>query len=185
MSNIPESQSPRNARHKKWTSFSSAEFGTYGRWGVVVAIGDAATEYALQLSFSDGALVRVTGFLNLVLTRSTGAGLGELGAVAWRWSFLATTALVFAVVLIGLLSTPLRWPQAAAYGLLLGGSLGNAIDHLMYAQLNDFVDFHLRGWHWPAFNLADVAILIGAAILIVSTVLREPSGPPSQPKTSR
>jgi signal peptidase II len=61
---------------------------------------------------------------------------------------------------------------ACALALILGGAIGNVIDRLAYGHVIDFLDFHWRGWHWPAFNLADSAIVGGAALLIVDELLR-------------
>ena len=61
----------------------------------------------------------------------------------------------------------------AGLALILGGALGNVIDRLRFGQVVDFLDFHALGWHWPAFNLADSAITVGAALLILEGVFHE------------
>ena len=57
--------------------------------------------------------------------------------------------------------------------LILGGALGNLIDRLRFGQVVDFLDFHAFGWHWPAFNVADSAITVGAGLLILEGFFRE------------
>lgn len=59
-----------------------------------------------------------------------------------------------------------------ALALILGGALGNVIDRLVYGHVVDFLDFHLRGYHWPAFNVADCGICIGAVLLIIDELRR-------------
>jgi signal peptidase II len=61
----------------------------------------------------------------------------------------------------------------AGLALILGGALGNVIDRLRFGQVVDFLDFHAMGWHWPAFNVADSAITVGAALLILEGLFHE------------
>jgi len=100
----------------------------------------------------------------------------ELGAA---FSFLSDAAgwqtpllIGFAVVAVGILGTlivrsPGRRLFCTGLALILGGALGNLIDRFRYGQVVDFLDFHAAGWHWPAFNVADSAITIGAVLLIL------------------
>jgi signal peptidase II len=59
--------------------------------------------------------------------------------------------------------------EAFAYAMILGGAVGNAIDRFAFGSVTDFLDFHLAGWHWPAFNVADIAICVGAACLVAGS----------------
>lgn len=68
-----------------------------------------------------------------------------------------------------------------ALSLILGGALGNVLDRIMYGAVVDFIDLHYANWHWPAFNIADSAICIGAGLLIWSE-LRKSFGKSSQPR---
>ncbi len=107
---------------------------------------------------------------------------------AWRWFAFAaavvasdqlTKAMVlcrFALVAIGIVGTfivrsPGRRMLCTGLGLILGGALGNLIDRLRFGQVVDFLDFHAQGWHWPAFNVADSAITLGAALIILEGFL--------------
>ena len=90
---------------------------------------------------------------------------------AWqRWFFLAI-ALGASAWLAWLLAKPVRSLEGLAYSLILGGALGNAFDRAVRGSVIDYLDFHLHGWHWPAFNIADMAIVGGAVGLIASSVL--------------
>jgi signal peptidase II len=81
-------------------------------------------------------------------------------------------ALVVSAVLGWMLSAKRDRLEACAYAMILGGAIGNAIDRLVFGSVTDFLDFHLLGWHWPAFNVADVAICVGVACLVASSVNR-------------
>ncbi|GAP38182.1 lipoprotein signal peptidase [Piscinibacter sakaiensis] len=88
------------------------------------------------------------------------------GASGWQRYFFITLGLLVAVWLIRQLKQTLPRFEAVGYSLILGGALGNVVDRLLRGQVVDFLDFHWQGMHWPAFNLADVAISIGVGCLI-------------------
>ncbi len=90
------------------------------------------------------------------------------GAGGWQTPLLVAFALVAAVVVsVLLLRSPGRAVFCAGLALILGGAVGNVIDRLRYGHVVDFLDLHAAGWHWPAFNVADSAITVGAALLIL------------------
>jgi signal peptidase II len=135
--------------------------------GVVLA--DQATKALVLARFSLGERHELTGFFNMVLVYNKGAAFSFLSeAGGWQTPALV----VFALVAIGLVGTfivrsPGRTLLCTGLALILGGALGNLIDRLRYGQVVDFLDFHAAGWHWPAFNVADSAITVGAALLIL------------------
>jgi signal peptidase II len=121
----------------------------------------------------------VEGLLTFTLVMNPGLAFGLLGdiPVAWRWvvAALSLVALgVLARVAVRVLPTGSRL-DAAAIGLILGGAVGNLIDRARFGAVVDFIDVHYRGWHWPAFNVADSAITIGVAMLALRLVVREPA----------
>jgi signal peptidase II len=113
--------------------------------------------------------VEITAFFNLVLAFNKGAAFSFLaGAGGWQTPLLVAFALVAAVVVsVMLLRSPGRRMFCAGLALILGGAVGNVIDRLRYGHVVDFLDLHAGGWHWPAFNVADSAITVGAALLIL------------------
>lgn len=115
--------------------------------------------------------VAVTPFFNLVLVHNTGAAFSLLAdAGGWqRWFFVILTLVIAAIVAIWLWRSAGRRHRATplALALVLGGAIGNLIDRLRFGHVIDFLDFHVGGWHWPAFNLADSAITCGAVLLVV------------------
>lgn len=119
--------------------------------------------------------VRVyTSYFNLVLVGNPGAAFSFLAdAGGWqRWFFVLLSFIVSIVISVILI----RKPQAKlinwGLSLLLGGAIGNLIDRLRFGVVIDFLDLHLGDWHWPAFNLADSAITVGVALLIIDEIIR-------------
>jgi signal peptidase II len=140
-----------------------------GGWyaiALAVLAGDQAAKSYIDATQPVGWSHEVTPFFNLVHVLNPGAAFSFLASAGgWqRWFFLAI-AVAVSVWLVWQLSQPLRKMEALSYSLILGGAIGNAFDRAVRGQVVDYLDFHLRGWHWPAFNLADMAIVGGAAAL--------------------
>lgn len=118
----------------------------------------------------------IPGFFNLVNIRNRGAAFGFLNRsdIEWQfWIFLVAT-LIAVWAIFALLRGAKRQPWLClGLGLILGGSIGNMIDRLRFRAVVDFLDFYLGNWHWPAFNVADMAICVGAFLACLS-VLRKP-----------
>nr|WP_081673243.1 signal peptidase II [Magnetospirillum fulvum] len=115
--------------------------------------------------------IELAPFLNLVMTWNRGVsfGIGN-GAVPLDPLILSALSGVIVVALIGWLyraGTPL---VRLAVSLIIGGAIGNIVDRLRYGAVADFIDAHIAGHHWPAFNLADSAITVGAVILVVDSL---------------
>lgn len=147
------------------------------RFGLVIAALVLGLDQVTKL-WAEAALMpyrpeAVVPFFNLTLSYNTGAAFSFLADQAgWqRWLFAALAVGVSAYLVWWLrsLSRGERW-TGAALGLVLGGAIGNLIDRLAYGHVIDFLDLYYGRWHWPAFNLADSAITVGVAILIVVTV---------------
>ncbi len=143
-----------------------------GWWtlALLVAGADQAIKYAVHTGLPYGASIPFTNFFNFVHRWNTGAAFSFLAdAGGWQRYFFSAVAIIAAVVL-GWMLTKLR-PKTEAFGysLILGGALGNVIDRIHRGYVVDFLDFHWQGWHWPAFNLADIGICVGAALLVAGT----------------
>ena len=108
--------------------------------------------------------VEVLPFLNLVRVLNDGVSFGMLGGIVPWWGLVVLATAIMAGLLIWLWRAPDRL-TAAALGLIIGGALGNVIDRLRYQAVPGFLDFHFGTYHWPSFNLADVAMFCGAALL--------------------
>ncbi len=138
----------------------------------LVLVLDQISKYAVVSRFALYDLVEVTRFFNLVRVHNTGAAFSMLADQAgWQRLFFIAVALVASAVILHLLRKPCPDRRfCVALGLILGGAVGNLIDRLLYGHVIDFLDFHFAGWHWPAFNVADSAITIGALLLIVDSL---------------
>jgi signal peptidase II len=143
----------------------------------VVAIVDQLTKAAI-LAFLDGRALgdreTITSFFNLALTYNRGISFGLFNGDAAVNAFVfSVAAAAIVVVLICWLSRASSPLLGIAIGLIIGGAVGNVVDRLRLGAVVDFLDFHVGSLHWPAFNLADSAICIGvAAMLLDSLVLR-------------
>ncbi len=129
----------------------------------------------------------VLPFLNFTLLHNTGAAFSFLAdAGGWqRWFFTGLAFTVSAILVVWLYRLPAhaKW-LAAGLSLVLGGAIGNVIDRLIYAYVIDFIDVYYQAWHWPAFNLADSAITLGAMLILVDAFVAKPSTANTRPESS-
>ncbi len=136
---------------------------------LVVLVLDQATKWwIVAVVMQPPRIIEVTPFFNLVMGWNTGVSFGimtESNAI-----FLSLVALAVVAGLLVWLKKADRVLIALAIGLIIGGALGNVIDRLHYGAVADFLDFHLGGAHWPAFNVADSGITVGAAILLFDSL---------------
>lgn len=143
------------------------------RWlwlSVIVVFLDQVTKYVALIQLSGRPSVEILPFFNFVLVFNSGAAFGFLNdAGGWQNIFFITLAsfisLVFLVMIARLKSSELQ--LAVAFSLVLGGAVGNLIDRFANGYVIDFLDFYYGSWHFPAFNVADSAITIGALLLIL------------------
>jgi signal peptidase II len=121
----------------------------------------------------------VTSFFNLVLVFNPGASFSFLAdAGGWQKWFFVALALGISLWLLSLLKKHAHERlMPAALSLILGGALGNVIDRLRFDAVVDFLDFHLAGYHWPAFNVADSSIFVGVALMLLHQFLQPKEAP--------
>ncbi len=116
----------------------------------------------------------IDGFFNLVHVRNRGAAFGFLNRsdIEWQfWVFAAFTVVALCMVLFMLRGVRSgQWFCISAFGCILGGAMGNFIDRLRFRQVVDFLDFHIGNLHWPAFNVADIAICYGVIAFALITI---------------
>ncbi len=139
---------------------------------LVVILVDQATKYLMAQSFAMNEAVELAPFFNLVLVYNPGAAFSLLShASGWqRELFMAIAAVASVWVVYLLRKHPEQTLFCFALSLILGGAIGNLIDRSLYGAVIDFLDFHLYGHHWPAFNVADSAITCGAALLVWDSI---------------
>lgn len=131
---------------------------------------DQITKLWVQARLEFGAVVEVTSFFNLVHVLNPGAAFSFLAnQEGWQRHFLSAVAVVASIVIVVLMRGSRGKPFALfCLSSILGGAIGNLIDRVMYGAVVDFLDFYWQTVHWPAFNVADVAISLGAVGLIVN-----------------
>jgi signal peptidase II len=134
-----------------------------------IVVADQLSKWLVLARFVPGERMELTGFFNLVLVFNKGAAFSFLAdAAGWQTPVLVAFALGAAVLVsVLLVRSPGRGLFCAGLALILGGALGNVIDRLRFGHVVDFLDLHAAGWHWPAFNVADSAITVGAVLLIL------------------
>jgi signal peptidase II len=134
-----------------------------------VVVADQVTKQIILSNFAVGERRELTDFFNLVLVFNKGAAFSFLAdAPGWQTPLLVAFALAAAAIVTFLIVKNTRKGLlCAGLALILGGALGNVIDRLRFGHVVDFLDLHAGGWHWPAFNIADSAITVGAALLIL------------------
>lgn len=140
----------------------------------ILLIADQFTKVLIVGYYHLGDSTYVTSFFNVVRVHNYGAAFSFLaGAGGWQRWFFTILGLVAAGVIVWMLkSHPGQRLFSFAMACILGGAIGNVVDRLVYGYVVDFLDFHWNGMHFPAFNVADSAITIGAACLILDELLR-------------
>lgn len=141
---------------------------------LILLLADQFTKLMILGYYQLGDSTRITDFFNIVRVHNTGAAFSFLSdASGWqRWFFTGIGVLAAIVILWMLKSHSDQKLFAFALACILSGAIGNVIDRILYGYVVDFLDFHWAGSHFPAFNIADSAISIGAACLILDELLR-------------
>jgi signal peptidase II len=151
--------------------------------GAIVALDQVTKVIALDRLPLGVPLVIVDGLLSLTLVLNPGLAFGLLGSLSstWRWVVAALSLVALAVLArVALRVLPDGgWLGRLAIGLIFGGAVGNLIDRARFGAVVDFVDVHWRGWHWPAFNVADSAITVGVVLLALRLMSERPTVPSS------
>ena len=143
------------------------------RWfalAAAIVAADQLTKWLVLAYFANRyPREELTGFFNLVLVFNKRAAFSLFAqAAGWQTPLLAAFALAAAVIVsVLIVRNPGRGLLCFGLAPILGGALGNLIDRLRFGHVVDFLDFHALGWHWPAFNVADSAICVGAVIVIL------------------
>lgn len=134
--------------------------------GVVVASHQIARLLLFPLAATHGGIIEVASFFNLVEVWNHGVSFGIFKGMAYGQWLLSGLSLIITAALLFLLSRTKDRFSIAAYSLVIGGAIGNVIDRLRFGAVADYLDFHLSGYHWPAFNVTDMAIVSGVFLLL-------------------
>ena len=159
------SMAPASARWSRWLWLAAGVFAA-----------DQMSKAAILAMLREGDGRAVTGFFSLVLTYNTGAAFSFLAtASGWQRWLLAGIAIAATIVIVVLLRRGGSALYSAGLALILGGALGNLYDRLALGKVVDFLLFHYAGWAYPAFNVADSAITVGAGLIILDSFRRQRS----------
>ena len=141
---------------------------------LIILIADQFTKVLILGAYRLGDSTTITSFFNIVRAHNTGAAFSFLAAASgWqRWLFTGIGVVATVFIVWMLRSHP--WQKLFSFSLacILGGAVGNVVDRLLHGYVVDFLQFHWGGWYFPAFNVADSAITIGATGLILDELLR-------------
>jgi signal peptidase II len=146
-------------------------------WLLLTAVVISLDLYTKQLASDALVLYRpqeVFSWLNMTLAHNYGAAFSFLSSAGgWqRWFFIVLASAVSLVLLVWLIRLPRReWMTGLGLALILGGAIGNLVDRIRLGYVVDFIDFHIGGWHYPAFNVADSAITCGVILLLLDVWL--------------
>ncbi len=141
---------------------------------LVVVLLDQVTKITMTRLLSYGQVEYVNHYLNLVMVYNKGAAFSFLSDQSgWQRYFFSALAAGVSVFIVWMLNRNANQRLFCwSLSLILGGAVGNLIDRLAYGHVIDFLDFHVLHWHWPAFNVADSAITIGAALFVLDELRR-------------
>ncbi len=144
--------------------------------GAVVLIDQLSKWWAVTTIPLHRSIPVIQGFFDLVNIRNRGAAFGFLNRsdIEWQfWLFLVATLIAVLSIFFLVRNSKHDVLLFSALGLILGGAIGNLIDRIRMRAVIDFLDFYIGSWHWPAFNVADIAICIGAFLTCIAMYISD------------
>lgn len=177
---MPENSRPVNMRAADLRPQNPARASHWAHWlwlSALVVLLDQASKFWAVRTIAQGDSLPVTPFFNWVLTYNPGAAFSFLAdASGWQRPFFIT----FTLAAVGVITWMLRRHAeerrfSLGLALILGGALGNLWDRIWLGHVVDFLDFHVAGHHWPAFNVADAGITLGVGLLLLDSFSRRPT----------
>ena len=141
----------------------------------IVLVLDQVTKYLVGKRIPLYDIIPVLpGFFNLTHVRNKGAAFSLFSTMpdGYRSAFFITVTIVAVAVLAVLIRKTHERLLVVAFSLIAGGAMGNVIDRIRFGSVVDFIDWYVRSYHWPAFNVADSAISIGVGLLVIDMLLR-------------
>jgi signal peptidase II len=143
---------------------------------IVIFAGDQITKNMVQKWIPHGTVIPViSGFFNIIHTENSGIAFSLFAGASSPWKMVlliaVSLALLVAIIVVALKSREMNWETGVGLALILGGASSNLLDRIRYGQVVDFLDVYYRSYHWPTFNLADSAIVVGAGFLILELLI--------------
>ncbi|WP_192867810.1 signal peptidase II [Thaumasiovibrio subtropicus] len=163
------------------------------RWlwlAVLVFVADIGSKLLVMNTMTYGwnGRIEILPFFNLLYVHNYGAAFSFLSdAGGWqRWFFTLIAFVVCGVLLYWMRKSSIaQRMENCAYAMVIGGALGNVFDRLVHGYVVDFLDFYVGDYHWPAFNIADAAICVGGALIILDSFLSERRAPQGDEQTDK
>jgi len=152
----------------------------------IVLILDQYTKHFVDTHIRKHEIVTVIpGFFNLTNVRNPGAAFGILSGIhgAWRSIFFISITLTALIVIAVLIRKTHERLLIFAFSLIAGGAIGNVIDRVRYGEVVDFIQWYVKSYYWPSFNVADSAISIGVGLLAIDMIFFKKSGPGDSTKS--
>lgn len=145
---------------------------------VVVLVGDQVTKALVENSIPEHAQIPILpSFFNLIHTKNAGAAFGLFSdsPAPWKTALLIIVSGGLLLTVVGIVwrSRQLHWETGVGLALILGGALSNLLDRIRAGRVVDFLDVYFRNYHWPTFNLADSAIVVGAGFLVFHVIFSD------------
>ena len=145
----------------------------------LVLVLDQWTKHLVDLHIRRHEVVTIIpGFFNLTNVRNPGAAFGIFSDMHSRWRslFFILVTLVAVLVIAALIRKSHERLLVFAFSLIAGGAIGNVIDRIRYGEVVDFIQWYVKSYYWPSFNVADSAISIGVTLLAIDLLIRKPQG---------
>ena len=145
---------------------------------VAIFVADQVSKAMVMRHIHDNSIVPVIpGFFNLTSSKNSGAVFGMFNdsAVSWKTPLLIVVSLALLITVVTLVARTqnLHWTTKIGLSLVLGGALANLFDRIRVGEVEDFLDFYFRTYHWYTFNLADAAIVVGTGLIILQAMMGE------------
>jgi signal peptidase II len=158
--------------------FQTLSRALYAAIAVVIFLGDQGTKALVERSIPEHAIIPILPHcLNLTHVENAGAAFGLFSGspTAWKTALLVIVSAALLATVVGVVwrTRHLHWESGVGLALVLGGALSNLLDRIRVGRVVDFVDVYFRNYHWPAFNLADSAIVVGAGFLVLHYLFSE------------
>ncbi len=143
---------------------------------VLVFVADQVSKWLVMRRIPSHAVVSVIpGFFNLTNSKNSGAVFGMFSdsAVRWKTPLLVVVSFVLLVTVVTMVGRiqNLKWASRIGLAMVLGGALANLFDRVRFGEVEDFLDFYFRSYHWYTFNVADAAIVVGTGLIIVQVLM--------------
>jgi len=153
-----------------------------------VLIFDQLTKYIVETRVRlYGSITVLPGFFNITHVRNRGAAFGILSTAPelWRSLFFITVTVVAVAVIVALIWKTHERLLLVAFSLIAGGAIGNLVDRIRYGEVVDFIQWYVKSYYWPSFNVADSAISIGVGLLAIDMVFKKPQEAHKNESTNR